>query len=207
MWRTSCGERTLHGAEGRLFANALVTLLDEAEADQLYDHDFGLPCFDNLTYGQKIGVLSVVGNGLLGKDVPAAPLTAVLEGAITAVFAHLKNSVTFEIEESEMGTLWRQMIVAARKEMKAEEIPEPTCRDLDEWDIEIHELSDCILWDADCECEDLFVDRPPEEAKELKRETGVSEDYFAAIADDLTEEQVGHKIAQLRRLCREIIAE
>jgi len=30
MWRTSCGERTLHGAEARLFAEALLSLLDEA---------------------------------------------------------------------------------------------------------------------------------------------------------------------------------
>jgi hypothetical protein len=45
MWHTSCGNRTLHGAEARLFANALLRLLDEAVADQFEDYDLDLPCF------------------------------------------------------------------------------------------------------------------------------------------------------------------
>ena len=35
MWRTSCGQRTLHGAEARLSAEALLSLLDEAHTDDL----------------------------------------------------------------------------------------------------------------------------------------------------------------------------
>ena len=30
MWRTGCGERTLEGAEAVVFAEALMSLLDEA---------------------------------------------------------------------------------------------------------------------------------------------------------------------------------
>jgi hypothetical protein len=45
MWHTSCGNRTLHGAEARLFANALLCLLDEAVADQFEDCDLDLSCF------------------------------------------------------------------------------------------------------------------------------------------------------------------
>ncbi|MDI6451743.1 hypothetical protein [Anaerobaca lacustris] len=160
MWRTSCGDRILHGAEARLFAEALLSLLDEAHTDQLYDYDLGLSCFDNLTYGQKISVLAIVGNGLLREDVPAVPLTAVLEGAIAAVFEHLRDSVTFELDEPDIGTTWRQLIVAARREMEGEDIPEPTCDDPEEWDIEIQELSDCALWDVDYEFDDLFMDGP-----------------------------------------------
>jgi hypothetical protein len=201
MWRTSSGERALQGAEARLFAEALWSLLDETHTDQLYDYDLGLPCFDNLTYGQKISVLVTVANGLLREDVPAVPLTAVLEGAIAAVFQHLMDSVIFEIDEPDVGNSWREMIVAARKEMEGEEVPAPTCHDQEEWDIEIQELSDCILWDADYESDDLYLDRPPEEARELRREMGISEDYFAAVADDLTQEQTVAKVAELRALC------
>jgi len=61
MWRTSCGERTLQGAEARLFAEARLSLRDEAYTDQLYDYDLGLPCFDNLTYGQKVSVITQTG--------------------------------------------------------------------------------------------------------------------------------------------------
>jgi hypothetical protein len=139
--------------------------------------------------------------------MPAAPLTAVLEGGIAAVFQHLMNSVIFEIDEPDMGASWREMIVAARKEMEAEELPEPTCRDQEEWDLEIQELSDSILWDADYESGDLYLDRPPEEARELRREMGVSEDYFAGVADDLTEEQTKAKAAELRELCAAVVGQ
>ena len=205
MWRTSCGERTLHGAEARLFAEALLSLLDDAHTDQLYDYDLGLPCFDNLTYGQKICVLATVANGLLRKDAPAVPLTAVLEGAIAAVFQHLWDSVTFEIEEPDVGTSWRKMIAVALKEMEAEDVPKPTCEDEDEWDIGMQELSDCILWDADYADGDLYLDRPPEAARELMDEMWIADDYFAAIADDLTEEQAEAKVAELRALCAAIV--
>src|SRR5512136_1940533 len=198
MWRTSCGERTLHGAEARLFAATLLSLLGEAHTDQLYDYDLGLSCFDNLTYGQKVSVLSTVANGLLREDVLAVPLTAVVEGAIAAVFQHLMNSVDCEIGEPHMGNSWRQMIVAARKEIEGDEVTEATCEDHGEWDIEIQELSGYILWDADYESDDFFLDRPPEEARELRKQMLIAEDYFAAIANDLSEEQAEGTVAQLR---------
>ena len=201
MWRTSCDERTLHGAEARLFAEALLSLLDEAQSDQLYDYDLGLACFDSLTYGQKVSVLATIGNGLLREDVPVVPLTAVLEGGVAAVFQHLRNSVTVEIDLPELGTRWRGLIAAALREMEAEEVPEPACDDEDEWDIGIQELSDCILWDADYEDGDLYLDRPPEEARDLMDNMWIGDGYYDAIAEDLTEEQAESQVAELRKLC------
>ena len=206
MWRTSHADRTLHGDEARLFAEALLSLLDEAQSEQLYDYDLGLPCFDDLAYGQKIAVLSTVTNGLLRDDVPAILLTAVLEGAIAAVFEHLRNCLTFEIEE-DMGTLWRKMIVAAREEMEGVGVPEVTCRDHSEWDCEIQELADCILWDADYYCGDLFLDQPPERAELMHREFRIPEGYFTAIAEDLTDEQAEDRVAEMRRLCVGVVGE
>lgn len=201
MWRTPCGERTLHGVEARLFAEALLSLLDEAHTDQLYDYNLGLPCFDNLTYGQKVSVLAAVGNGLLREEVPVVPLTAVLEGRIAAVFQHLLNSVIFEIDEPDMGNSWRKMIVAACKEIEGDEVTDATCEDHGEWDIEIQELSGWILWDADYESDEFFVDRAPEEARELRREMLIEDGYFAAIAEDLTDQQAEDQVAELRVLC------
>ena len=197
MWRTSCGDRILHGAEARLFAEALLSLLDDVQMTPFDDYELGLSCFDNLTYGQKISVLAIVGNGLLRNDVPAVPLTAVLEGAIAAVFQHLRDCVAFETDESDMGTDWRQWIAAALGELEAEDVPEPTCADKDEWDIAIQELWDCILWDADYEDGDLYLDQPPDLAMELRNQMRIPDDYFAAIADDLTEEQAVASVTEL----------
>lgn len=140
MWRTSCGNRILHGAEARLFAEALLSLLDEVQPAPFDDHEIGLSCFDNLTYGQKNSVLSTIGNGLLREDVPMVPLTAVLEGAIAAVFEHLRDCVAFEIDEPDMGTTWRQWIAAALRELEGEDVPEPICADKEEWNVVIQEL-------------------------------------------------------------------
>jgi len=205
MWHTSGGDRTLHGAEARLFAEALLSLLDEADTDQLDDYDLGLPCFDNLTYGQKVFVLAAVGNGLLREDIPMAPLTAVLEGGIAAVFQHLRNSVTIEMDDPELGTRWRGLIAAALREMEAEDVPEPTCNDENEWDIGIQELWDTILWDGDYEDGDLYLDRPPEEARDLMDEMEIADGYYDAIAEDLTDEQMAATVAELRALCTAVV--
>jgi hypothetical protein len=93
MWRTGYGERTLEEAEAVVFAEALLSLLDEAVQDQFDDYQLGISCFDNLTYGQQISVLVIVGNGLLSKDVAPIELTAVVEGAIAAFFRHLSNEI------------------------------------------------------------------------------------------------------------------
>lgn len=69
MWWTSCGERTLEGAEARVFAEALLALVDEAYLGHFDDYDIGVNAFDRLTYGQKVYILSIVGNGLLRRDL------------------------------------------------------------------------------------------------------------------------------------------
>ena len=54
---------------------------------------WGVECFDNLTFGQRIYALAVIGNGLLRKDIPLVRLTAVLEGTIAAIFEYLERSI------------------------------------------------------------------------------------------------------------------
>jgi hypothetical protein len=205
MWRTSCGERTLEGAEARVFAEALWSLLDEASLSESDDCELGVSAFDSLTYGQKVSVLSTVGNGLLRKDVSPVELTAVLEGGIAAIFEHLRNMMAVEIDMPELRSNWRQLVVAARREMEGEEIPDPTCDDLDEWDIETQELADCILWDADYDDADLYVDQPHEKSESLKSMAGIGDSYYLAIADDLSEEDIEKKLAELRKFCRSTV--
>ena len=154
MWHTNTGDRTLEGAEAKLFAYALWDFLCELEVKD-GDFDAGLKAFDRLTYGQKLSVLSAVANGLLRPDVPIRKLTAAVESAIAAVFEYLKILVLLEIDVPEIPSSWRKMILAVRKGYGGEELPDEDCEDDEEWLTEIEELSYLILWDYDFEDEDL----------------------------------------------------
>jgi len=205
MWRTECGERILEGAEAVVFAETLSSLLDEAILSKFEDYESGVVCFDNLTYGQKVSVLATIGNGLFKKDVSPVELTSVVEGAIAAVFQSLKDSIIFEIDEPEFGTYWRELVIAARKEMEGEDIPAASCTDIEEWDLEVEELSDRILWDADYECGPLFMDHPPEMTQWLKDMARIPDNYYTTITDDLTDEEASLTIKELKKLCDSII--
>ena len=137
MWRTSRGERTLKGAQARLFAEALLDLLDQENDLEFENCDLGIECFDSLTYGQTISVLHTIAHGLLREDVPAVPLTAAVEAAIAALFEHLPIQVDIEVEEAEARLDWRKLLVAAREETGGEEIPQPMCDHVGKWDLEI----------------------------------------------------------------------
>ena len=203
MWHTNCGDRTLEGAEARLFAEALWDFVSELQVDE-GDYDVGLEVFDRLTYGQKASLLSIIGTGLLKPDIPMRKLTAAVESAIAAVFDHLKMVVIIEIDEPEIPSQWRKMILAARREVGAEELPKEDCKDEQEWFIEIEELSYLILWDADYEDEDLYIDKPPEEAQALKDFMRMRDDYFLEIPEDLKPEEVETRLTDFKNLFRSI---
>ena len=205
MWRTENEERILEGVEAKLFAETLLSLLDEPFLNELDEYPLGIKAFDNLTYGQKIYALSIIANGLLRKDVPVVELTAVLEGTIAAVFEHLKNLLILETDEEGFGTDWRKMVVAVRKEAEGEEIPLPTCRDMEEWDIEVEQIIYGILSDRDFDYDDIYTDHTPEKSKWLRHLARIPENYFMAIADDLKEDEIEVKRTELRKLCREVV--
>ncbi len=203
MWHTNCGERTLEGAEARLFAEALWDFVSELEVEE-GDYDVGLEVFDRLTYGQKVSLLSIIAAGLLKPDEPMRKLTAAVEGAIAAVFDPLKMVVIIEIDEPEIKSSWRKMILAARREVGAEELPKEGCEDYQEWLIEIEELAYLILGDYDVEDEDLYIDKPPEEAQRLKDFMRMRDDYFLEIPEDLKPKEIETKLTELKTLCQSI---
>ena len=140
MWHTNTGDRTLEGAEARLFAEALwdcASILQESEGDCF----LGPPVFDRMTYGQKASVLLVIGNGLLKPEEPICKLTAAVEGAIASVFEYIKEEVAAEIDDPETKSSWRQMILAVRRQSGAEDLPREDCQDEEEWLFQVEELS------------------------------------------------------------------
>jgi hypothetical protein len=203
MWHTNCGDRTLEEAEARLFAQTLWDFLCELEVED-GDFDAGLRVFDCLTYGQKLSVLSIIANGLLKPDVPICKLTAAVESAIAAVFEYLKILVLLEIDEPEIPSDWRKMILAARKESGAEDLSEEDCEDHQEWLIQVEELSYLILWDYDFEDEDLYVDMLPEESSRLKEFMRIKKDYFLEIPDDLKPKEIDTTLSELKALCQSV---
>ena len=203
MWHTNNGDRTLEGAEARLFAEALWGFVSELEVTE-GDYDVDLDVFDRLTYGQKVSLLSIIGAGLLRPDEPIRKLTAIVESAIAAVFEHLKTTVIIEIDEPEIKSNWRKMILAARREVGAEDLPDEDCKDEQEWLIEIEELSYLILWDADYEDEDLYIDKQPEDAQALKDFMRIRDDYFLEVPEDLKPNEIKKKLTELKALCRSI---
>ena len=204
MWRTDPSDRILEGAEAKVFANALLNLLDEFDFCD-FEYELGIKCFDTLTVGQKIYVLATIGNGLFRKEVEIVELTAVLESGIGAIFKHLYNRITYEIDEPELGSIWRELLISARNEMQAEEIPDITCEDFGIWDLEVDELANAILWDRDYEDGDIYMDHPPEKTEWLKYMAVIPENYYTAIADDLTDKEAQVKIKELRKLCNSVI--
>jgi len=203
MWHTNTGDRTLEGAEAKLFAYTLWDFLCELEVES-GDYDVGLKVFDSLTYGQKVSMLAVVGNGLLKPDEPIRKLTAAVESTIAAVFDYLKIVTVLEIDEPELYGNWRKMILAVRKESGAEDLPDEDCADVQEWFLQIEELSYLILWDYDFEDEDLYIDKPPEEARLLKEFMRIKDDYFLEIPDDLKPKAIESTLSELKSLCSSV---
>jgi len=51
--------------------------------------------------------------------------------------------------------------------------------------------------------EDLYIDKPPEEASRLKEYMRIKDDYFVEVPDDLDETAIGTALSELKALCRE----
>ena len=60
------------------------------------------------------------------------------------------------------------------------------------------------LWDADYEDEDLYIDKPPEEAQRLKDFMRIRDDYFTEVPEDLKPNEIETRLSELKSLCQSI---
>lgn len=204
MWRTPEGERVLKGAEWRLFREALRFAWDVIEEFGDPD-DSGVAAFDRLQRNQKLAMLALVGQALRDEQMPAPELAAVSEGAVAAVFALLRETIGIEIglrDEGEETGMWRSLVLEACREVGIDDsLPKASSEDLAEWFCLIECLADRILWDADYDMEEQFLDCDPETVKELKQFAGISDNYFLAVAPDPTDDA----IERIRKVLREVV--
>jgi hypothetical protein len=61
---------------------------------------------------------------------------------------------------------------------------EVDCTDLDDWALLIECLEDSILWEADWDMPELFLDVEPRVGRARKKRLGIDPDYFTALTPD-----------------------
>jgi hypothetical protein len=205
VWWTAYGERTLEGAEAILFAETLLNLVDQIKINQFNDYNIGIQIFDELTFEQRISVLSIVGTGLLRVDVPCVKLMEVAEGAIASVFEHLINLIAVEIDGPAFDSDWREKVIAARKTTATEHVLASTCEDLEEWIDEVEALTERILWDIVYDDDYIYLNHSPEDSIWLKNIEGMSDSYYLEALEDLSRKDLDRKIIELRELCLSIV--
>ena len=205
MYDTPAGVRVLQGPERRLFATSLGMIADLLWSDDLA---VDIAVFDDLQRNQKIAVLHTIAHALLCDETPAPDLTAVIEGAVASVFEHARSMVIQEIElppdeeyfNDDLPT-WRELILAAARELELEEFPHHKSRDQDTWNFLIECLEATVLWDNDFEAENR-LDAPPEQSHPLKSLLGIPDSYYVAVPWDPSDEEAEKLLEELKQLVR-----
>jgi hypothetical protein len=212
MWEAQDGTRVLTGMRATVFADAADWLLSALEGTQ-GEYPTGIASFDDLTHGQKVSCLGTIIRGLLQEEVPAVEPTAALEAAIVAVYRELWSLTATEIDDLELGTTFRERIVAAVRERAREcgydpaWIPDLTSTDERLWLEQIGRLQAEILEDADDATAESVADLPGNYAREIRQILGISDEYLFTIPDDWKDEQIRHQTAELHALLRAVVGE
>jgi hypothetical protein len=203
VWHTPDGDRILTSGEWQLVQAGLELTWDAVEAAKDVEGDpdaTGVRVFDDLQHGQQIGLLAIVGKALTDPTMPSPPLSAATESTLAAIFAMLRGWLDVEIDVGAHTTI-RQLILGAVSEVARDDpLPAPADKDEDEWDMLIEEVEDRLLWDADFEMGDEFLDLPPDAGQELLNQNGIDPDYFLTVPEDLT----GIELEAARRTLAEL---
>ena len=216
MYHTPAGERILTGAEARLFAESLGMLVDFLSDD---DYELGNGPFDGLQRNQKIAVLLTIARALLCKEEPAPRLTATIEAAVAAVFQHVDDMLSMEIEDPQTSRppTWRQLVLAAcRESTDGSDLPSEEDEDLETWRLLIMYLEDRILWDNDW-ADDSLLDTDPEESRRMRCLLGIDDDDYVSVpaepGDEEAERMLGespgcppcHRSSRRQMLCAQCL--
>ena len=213
MWHTQEGDRKLEGKERALFVHAAVELHDLLAQPGGGAWASDAPSFNTIPIENRPYALLSVVDQLLN-DEPDPELYAWNEGAVLAVF----NLISQRLEEEVMSkgaartTIWRTLVHEAFMETcyvpgevewdKGEGPDQPiTSENLDEWDFKILLLTDDVLFDRDCE-DDQVMDLAPRVAETVKAELAISDDYYTAIPPDFSESErarLGNLLEHLRK--------
>ena len=116
--------------------------------------------------------------------------------------AELEGFDTFEEDPADLP---RGLVLAAAREVlpdRQDTLPAVGSSDESEWYDLIRSLLFRILDDIDYLAADIFLDAPPSQSRSMKAYLGIAEDYFSAIPDSPTRQELEAIRADLRRICR-----
>ena len=206
MWHTSCGDRTLDGAEAELVRASVGNMVDEIqiEAEGLDGHwTYGVQVFDRLSWQQQLAVLADVGEALLRADVAIMPLHAWNEAAVAAIFANMRVCVGCEVtappcDDPDLARefSWLRLLHEAGSEncsppqQGTEQSLPSELEEESTWEDIVDDIEGGILWDADYDDADLYLDASPETRERLEEQMAVGADYFTAVPPDPTEAEL-----------------
>jgi hypothetical protein len=154
---------------------------------------------------------------LTDEDEPCPDLTALTEGTVAAIYAHIHYHIEVEIEDQEEAIAsgspvrvrsrpLREMMLAAADQVGIDRGPlraESGSDALTAWSDLVDELRDRLLWDdRDYVAGDVFLDLDPAVGDTLKEQLGIVEDYFSAAPVEPTQAGLEEIRATLRRICR-----
>ena len=224
MWQTSCGDRTLFGAEASLVGMAIDSMINELQErvddccddDSPYRGHYGFAAYDSLSHSQRIGLLHQVAHYLLAPTREVLPLSASSEAAIACLFVEIRDSITVEIEISHDGnsdgpidlSRWRRAVRNAYIEVfdvtadAQNEVPAALDNDKKVWSDIIDQLASRILWDRDFELIHCFLDADPEQTSQRRRLLGIEHDYFTRVVPDPRLEELDALVDEIRGLVR-----
>lgn len=214
MWHMQDGRRVLYPGEWKLIRRAALTLLEMIESDIRLGkraRKVGVSAFDRLTYQQKTVLLWQVVNALHDPLVPEMPLTSINESVVAALFKMMHELLILDFafqppDKPGAQLQYRKVILEAAKESNEpfKKAPLLLSTELQEWAQVLIEIEERILWDADYELEEVFLDLPPEQAKLQKDSFGIDQDYFVGVAPEPSESEYAAARSKLHELLNEV---
>ncbi|WP_145119331.1 hypothetical protein [Rosistilla oblonga] len=199
----------MSGSEATLIVQTCVAMIDALEWEIRNDNgavvcESGVELYDEQMVYQRIALLNEVCHGLLSPAQAMPELTAELEATVMAIFETVKSQIELEIDAGQcFGDSccdMRSMVLAAfidnapgseadaaNIEDDLDDIPDPWCDEIEQWDLVVELLADRILWDRDFEMASMIVDEEPEMAEAYKQVLGIANDYFSMAPPEVNE--------------------
>jgi len=184
----------------------------------------GIEVFDSLQLTEQLALFTQIAQYLLTETPAVLDLNAINESAVYAVIIELTQEVEIEIDcnaeppdeafKTNIQTYWRSRLLGFYRECHPEEfvnesvagdtqsasrwIPtDERSTNLEQWEILIEALQNRLLWDEDFLMAGTLMDLDPTRLHQIKGDMAIDDQYFTAIAPDISDDQIKNTLAEL----------